>query len=79
MNFSLFKSRKRGKLTAGADVASGTGARADMARGTTARVRRGAEAMWQSSGWPTRGPGGAQGADTWQEATRVHAGPCGCP
>ena len=44
-----------------------------MARGTTARVRRGAEATWQSRGWPTRGPGGAQGADTWQEAMRVHA------
>ena len=43
-----------------------------MAHGTTARVRRGAEATWQSRGWPTRGAGGAQGADTWQEATRVH-------
>ena len=32
----------------------------------------GAEATWQSHGWPTRGAGGAQGADTWQEATRVH-------
>ena len=43
-----------------------------MARGTTARVRRGAEATWQSCGWPTRGAGGAQGPDTWQEATLVH-------
>ena len=79
MNFSLFKLRKRGVLTAGADVASGTGARADVARGTTAQVRRDAEAMWQSRGWPTRGAGGAQGADTWQEATGVHAGPRRCP
>ena len=39
-----------------------------MARGTTARVRRGAEATWQSHGWPTRGAGGAQGAATWQGA-----------
>ena len=39
------------------------------------RVRRGAEATLQSRGWPTRGAGGAQGADTWQEATRVDAGP----
>ena len=50
-----------------------------MARGTTARVRRGAEATWQSRGWPTRGAGGAQGAATWQggHATmRVHMGAC---
>ena len=46
---------------------------ADVARGTTTRMRRGTEAMWQGSEWPTRGAGGAQGADTWQEATRVHA------
>ena len=59
MNFSLFKSRKRGVVTAGAAVVSGTGAQADVARGTTARVRRGAEATWQSRGWPTRGAGGA--------------------
>ena len=47
-----------------------------MARETTAWVRRGVEATWQSHGWPAWGPGGAQGADTWQEATRstrVHA------
>ena len=43
-----------------------------MARGTTAQMRRGAEATWQGCGWPTRGAGGAQSADTWQEATRVH-------
>ena len=46
---------------------------ADMAPGTIARMRRGTEATWQGRGWPTRGAGGAQGADTWQEATRVHA------
>ena len=45
---------------------------ADVARGTTARVRRGAEATWQSRRWPTRGVGGAQGANTSQKATRVH-------
>ena len=67
MNFSLFKSRKKGVLTAGADVA----------RGTTALIRRGIEATWQGSGWPARDAGGAEGADTWQEATRstrVHVG-----
>ena len=56
-------------------MASGTSGRADVARGTTAWMRRGTEAMWQSHGWPARGVGGAQGADTWQEATRVHAVP----
>ena len=50
-----------------------------MARGTTAWMRRSIEATWQSRGWPTQGAGGAQGADTWQEATRVHAGPRGRP
>ena len=34
---------------------------------------RGTEATWQGRGWPTRGAGGAQGVDTLQEATRVHA------
>ena len=42
-------------------------------------MRRDTKATWQSRGWPTRGAGGAQGADTWQEATRVHAGPRGHP
>ena len=51
----------------------GTARQADVARGTTARVRRGAEATWQSRGWPMRGAGGVQGTNTWQEATRVHA------
>ena len=37
------------------------------------RMRCGTEATWQGRGWPTRGAGSAQGADTWQEATRVHA------
>ena len=42
---------------------------ADMARRTSARMRRGTEAMWQGRAWVTRGAGGA---DTSQEATRVH-------
>ena len=41
--------------------------------GITALMRRGTEATWQGSGWPARGVGGTQGADTWEEATRVHA------
>ena len=52
-------------------------ARANVARGTTARMRRGSEATWQGRGCPTRGAGGAQDADAWQEAkrsTRVHVG-----
>ena len=70
--FFLIKITKKGIFTClQSDVASGASWRADMARGTTARGRRGAEATWQSHGWPTRGAGGAQGADTWQEATRV--------
>ena len=39
-------------------------------RGGLARMRRDDEAMWQGRASPTRGAGGA---DTWQEATRVHA------
>ena len=54
-------------------MASGPRWRADMACGTTARMRCGTEATWQGHGLPTRGAGGAQGAHTWQEATRVHA------
>ena len=34
------------------------------------RMRRGTEATWQGRAWPTRGAGDA---DTWREATRVHA------
>ena len=54
-------------------MASGASWRADVACETTAPVRRGAKATWQSHGWPRQGTGGAQGADTWQEATRVRA------
>ena len=64
-------------------MASGISVQADVARETTVRMRRGTKATWQGRGWPTRGAGGAQDADTWQEATRVHAGPrgrsCGAP
>ena len=42
----------------------------DMACGTTARVRRGAEATWQPVGGPHEAQGGAQSAATWQGATR---------
>ena len=45
-------------------------------RAGPAQMRRGTEATWQGHAWPTRGAGGA---DTWQEATRVNAGPRGCP
>ena len=51
-------------------MASGSCRRANVARGTTARVRRGTEATWQSHRWPAQGAGGAQGADMWQGATR---------
>ena len=60
-------------------MVSGPRWRANVTRETTARMRRDAEATWQGRGWPTRGPGSAQSADTWQEATRVHVGPRGCP
>ena len=57
-------------------MVSGPDWRADVAREATASMRRGTEATWQSHGWPARGAGGAQGADTWQKprvSTRVHA------
>ena len=54
-------------------MVSRASAQADVARETTAWMRCGTEAMWQSRGWPAQGVGGAQGADTWQEATCVHA------
>ena len=57
-------------------MVSGASGRADEEHGTTARMRPGTEATWQGRGWPTRGAGGAKGADTWQEATRVHADAC---
>ena len=53
-------------------MVSGTSARADVPSGTTTRMRCGTKATWQGCRWPTRGAGGTQGADTWQEATRVH-------
>ena len=77
--FSLLKSRKREFTYLQDDVASGASWRTDVARGTTAQVQRGVDTTWQSRGWPTQGAGGAQGADTWQEAKRVHAGPRGRP
>ena len=39
-----------------------------MASGTTAQMRCGTKATWQGRGWPTRGAGGAQSADTWHKA-----------
>ena len=62
-------------LPAGADVASEICAQVDVARGTAARMRCGTEATWQGRGWPTQGTSGAQAANMWHEATRVHAGP----
>ena len=47
-----------------------------MARGTTARMRRGSEATWQGRGWPTRGAGGARRGHVAKgcATTRVHLG-----
>ena len=53
-------------------MATGPRRRADVARRSTAPLRRGAEATWQGACGPR---GGAGGADAWQEATR--AGPRG--
>ena len=47
--------------------------RADVARKTSARMRHATKATWQGRAQPMRGAGGA---DTWQEATRVHADAC---
>ena len=60
--------KKSDLLPASDDVESGPRRRADVARGTSAWMRRGTEATWQSHGWPTRGAGGA---DAWQESTRT--------
>ena len=49
---------------------------ADVARGTSAWMGCGTKATWQGRAWAMQGE---QGADTWQEATRVHVDPCGCP
>ena len=49
-----------------------------MARGTTARVRRGAEATCQSRGWP-RGAQEAHSARPRGKGPHDHAGPRGCP
>ena len=60
INIFFTKIAKKGNfLPTGADVASGS----------SGELTRGAEATWQSRGWPTRGAGGAQGATTWQGAT----------
>ena len=77
MSISLFKSQKGVYLPARVDVASGTGWRADVVRGTTAQMQRDFEATWQGRGWPTRRTGGAQGADTWQEGGLAGEGPTG--
>ena len=55
-------------------MASGPRRRADVARETSAWMRRGIEATWQNHGRPARGAGGA---DVWQEAART--GPRGRP
>ena len=75
--FFLKIAKKRVYLPVGADVASGTTARADVACGTPVRMRCGAEATWQGRGWPMQHACGAQGTDTWQEAMRVHVCPGG--
>ena len=50
-------------------MASGIIAQADVARGNTARMRRGTEAMWQGRGWRI-----------WcGHVAGGHAGPRGCP
>ena len=54
-------------------MASELGWRADVAHGTTARMRCGTKATWQGREWPAQGACGALDSDTWQKATRVHA------
>ena len=46
LKYFLLKNHKKGYLPAGDDVVSRARWRADVARGTTARVRRGAKATW---------------------------------
>ena len=42
-------------------------------------IRRGTQGHVAGPREPTWGTGGAHGADTWQEASRIHADPCGRP
>ena len=42
-------------------------------RDELAWMRRVTKATWQGRACPTGGAGGAGGANTWQEATQVHA------
>ena len=62
--FSYLKSQKGDFLPVGDDVVSGARWRADVARRTTSRMRRGTEATWQGRRWPTQGTGGAHTART---------------
>ena len=57
--YSYLNHKKRIHLPTGADVASRPGWQADVAHGTTARMRRGTETTWQGRGWPARGACGA--------------------
>ena len=54
LRYFLEKSRKKGKRTCGADVARAgwRGERAHVAHGSTAPLRRGAEATWQDACGP---------------------------
>ena len=76
MSISLFKSKKGVYLPAGAGVASGTSAQADVVRGTTAQMRRGTKATWQ-------GRIMARARHNWCTGRRHlvggHAGPLECP
>ena len=67
--FLFKKSRKRGFYLQVLTWRVGTTG-ADVARGTTSKVRRGIEATWQSSGGPRRAQEAHSGVATWQGATR---------
>ena len=70
--FLIKKITKRGIYLQVVTWRAGLAASWHVARGTTARMRRDVKATWQGRESPTRGAGGPQDADTWQEATRVH-------
>ena len=58
---------------------AGVLARRHVARGTTAWVRRGAEATWQSHEWPAHGLVAHRGARARGKWPHDHAGPRGRP
>ena len=70
------KIAKKGEKLPAADVATGPRRRADVALGSTASLRRGAEATWQGACGPRRR---RTGRAKWQGGHAPRGRPCGAP